>query len=84
MTGGGEVAGARISWNATGLAGRRARLIEAPTDEIGNPADLPDGTEIVVIASDEPTPHHTLFVHPEGRAERLALVAYDQLSLMED
>jgi hypothetical protein len=76
---------ARISWDATGLAGKRAHvLVEVPTDEIDNPADLPEGTKTVVIVSDEVTPHHTLFVRPEDDEEHLALVAYDQLSLMED
>jgi hypothetical protein len=80
-----SAAGAKISWDATGLAGKRAHvLVEVPTDEIDNPADLPPGTETVVIVSDEPTPHHTLFVHPEGDKEQLALVAYDQLSLLEE
>jgi hypothetical protein len=79
------VARARISWNATGLAGKLAHvLVEVPTDEIDNPADLPPGTKTVVIVSDEPTPHHTLFVHPEKHPEQLALVAYDQLSLVEE
>src|ERR1700739_1349814 len=78
-------AGTRISWDATGLAGKRARvLVEVPTDEIDNIADLPEGTETVVIVSDEVTPHHTLFVHPPEDPERLALVAYDQLSLLEE
>jgi hypothetical protein len=85
MTSGGEAVRARISWDATGLAGKRAHvLVDVPTDEIDNPADLPPGTKTVVIVSDEPTPHHTLFVHPEDDPERLTLVAYDQLSLLEE
>ena len=81
----GQARKALISWDATGLAGKRARLlVPQPTDEIDNPADLPDGTETVVIVSDEVTPHHTLFVRPEDDEERLALVAYDQLSLVEE
>ena len=80
-----SAAGASIAWDATGLAGKRARvLVNVPTDEIDNPADLPEGTKTVVIASDQVTPHHTLFVHPEGHEEHLALVAYDQLSLLEE
>lgn len=76
---------ARISWDATGLAGKRAHvLVDVPTDEIDNPADLPEGTKTVVIVSDQVTPHHTLFVHPEDDEEQLALVAYDQLSLLEE
>jgi hypothetical protein len=73
-----------LPWDATGLAGKRAYvLVDEPTDEIDNPADLPPGTKEVVIVSDEPTPHHTLFVHPPDNPERLALVVYDQLSLIE-
>jgi hypothetical protein len=80
-----SAAGASIAWNATGLAGKRARvLVNVPTDEIDNPADLPEGTKTVVIVSDQVTPHHTLFVHPEDDEEHLALVAYDQLSLLEE
>ena len=80
-----SAAGASIAWNATGLAGKRARvLVNVPTDEIDNPADLPEGTKTVVIVSDQVTPHHTLFVHPEDDEEQLALVAYDQLSLLEE
>ncbi|MEM6108039.1 hypothetical protein AAHS21_17600 [Mycobacterium sp. 050272] len=85
MTSGGAVERAAISWDATGLAGKRAYvLVDVPTDEIDNPADLPEGTKTVVIVSDQPTPHHTLFVHPEGKPEQLALMAYDQLSLVEE
>ncbi|MBB3751337.1 hypothetical protein FHT44_003832 [Mycolicibacterium sp. BK634] len=74
-----------LPYDASGLAGKRAYvLVDEPTDEIDNPADLPSGTTTVVIVSDEPTPHHTLFVHPEGDPERLALVVYDQLSLIDD
>lgn len=81
----GQAREAPISWDATGLAGKRARiLVPEPTDEIDNPADLPDETRTVVIVSDEVTPHHTLFVRPEDGEQRLALVAYDQLSLVEE
>ncbi len=75
---------APLPWNATGLAGKIAHvLVDEPTDEIDNPADLPPGTKTVVIVSDEPTPHHTLFVHPEDEPSRVALVVYDQLSVDE-
>jgi hypothetical protein len=71
--------------DAKGLAGKLARvLVDEPTDEIDNPADLPPGTTSVVIVSDEPTPHHTLFVHPEGDPAHVALVVYDQLSVVEE
>lgn len=83
----GGVAGTRIAWDATGLAGKRAELVvDVPTDEIGNPSGLPDRTKEVVILSDQVTPHHTLFVRPAGDKddERIALVAYDQLSLLDE
>jgi hypothetical protein len=74
--------GAPLRWDATGLSGKLAHvLVDEPTDEIDNPADLPPGTKTVVIVSDEPTPHHTLFVHPEGDPAHVALVVYDQLSV---
>lgn len=76
---------APLPWNAKGLRGKLAHvLVDEPTDEIDNPADLPPGTKTVVIASDEPTPHHTLFVHPPDDPQRLALVVYDQLALAEE
>jgi hypothetical protein len=76
---------APLRWDATGLSGKLAHvLVDEPTDEIDNPADLPPGTKTVVIVSDEPTPHHTLFVHPEADPARLALVVYDQLSVVEE
>jgi hypothetical protein len=85
MTTGGTESRASIPWDATGLAGKLAHvLVRVPTDEIDNPADLPSGIETVVIASDEVTPHHTLFVHPPDDPSHLALVAYDQLSLVEE
>ena len=59
-------------------------FVKPPTDEIDNPADLPPGTKTVVIVSDEPDPTSHLFVHPENHPEQLALVAYDQLSLVEE
>ncbi len=75
---------APLPWDAKGLSGKLAHvLVDEPTDEIDNPANLPSGTKTVVIVSDEPTPHHTLFVHPPDDPSRVAVVVYDQLSVDE-
>ncbi|WP_326547809.1 hypothetical protein QGN32_06520 [Mycolicibacterium sp. ND9-15] len=74
---------APIGYDQTGLRGQLAQvLVDEPTDEIDWPADLPPGTELVVVVDDTPNPHHTLRVHPVGDATRVALVVYDQLALV--
>ncbi|MFE7746516.1 hypothetical protein [Nocardia sp. NPDC057455] len=74
-----------LRFNQTGLRGRLARLlVEEPTDEIDLPADLPAGTDTVVIVDDEPNPHHTLRVHPPDDPARIALVVFDQLALCDE
>lgn len=73
-----------LPWDAKGLRGKIAHvLVDEPTNEIDWPADLPKGIKEVVIVSDEPTPFHTLLVHPVGDPSRMALVVYDQLSVDE-
>jgi hypothetical protein len=74
-----------LRYNQRGLRGRLARLlVEEATDEIDRPADLPPGTDTVVIIDDQPNPHHTLRVHPPDDTTRVALVVYDQLTLCDD
>ena len=74
-----------LSYGQKGLRGKVARvLVDEPTDEIDWPADLPAGTDTVVILDDEPNPHHTLRVHPPDDPARIALVVFDQLALRED
>ena len=74
----------RISYAQTGLSGKRARvLVDQPTDEIDFPADLPPGTQTVVIVDDAPNPHHTLRVYSPKDPSKVALVVYDQLALEE-
>lgn len=74
-----------LRYDQRGLRGKLARiLVQEPTDEIDWPAALPPGIETVVIADDEPNPHHTLRVHPPDDPARTALVVFDQLALCED
>ncbi|TDC34552.1 ubiD family decarboxylase [Micromonospora sp. 15K316] len=74
-----------LRYDQSGLRGKRARVLVAePTDEIDWPADLPTGTETVVILDDAPNPHHTLRVHPPGDPTRVAFVVFDQLALCDD
>ncbi|MGQ4601072.1 DUF7161 family protein [Nocardia sp. R6R-6] len=74
-----------LRYNQKGLRGRLARILVAePTDEIDWPADLPPGTDTVVILDDEPNPHHTLRVHPPNDPTTIALVVFDQLALCAD
>ena len=73
-----------LPYDAKGLRGKLAHvLVDEPTDETDWPADLPPGTDRVVIVDDEPNPHHTLRVHPPDDPGRIALVVYDQLALIE-
>jgi hypothetical protein len=74
-----------LRYDQKGLRGKLARvLVDEPTDEIDWPADLPQGTDKVVILDDEPNPHHTLRVHPPDDPTRIALVVFDQLALCEE
>lgn len=71
-----------VTFNQTGLAGKRAMVVVSEaTDEVDNPADLPEGTRDVIILDDTPNPHHTLRVHPVGDPSYVALVVHDQLAL---
>lgn len=75
----------QFSYEATGLSGRRLRLLtEVPTNDAGFPQDLPEGITDVISDDDVVGPNLSLRVHPVDDPTQIAYVAYDQLAMYDD
>ncbi|MBB4854778.1 hypothetical protein HNP40_002170 [Mycobacteroides chelonae] len=77
-----------LPYEATGLQGRRARIIvEHPHDDQGFPATFSEGTREVIIDDDEPSVFTNLAVYVPGHKPEnpmdMQLVRADQLSLLD-
>ncbi|KAA8946839.1 hypothetical protein [Mycobacterium sp.] len=74
----------QFRYDATGLAGKRLRLLtDMPTNDAGDPQDLPRGITDVIAIDDTPSVFLNVRVHPPDDPTRVALVAWDQLALYE-
>jgi hypothetical protein len=75
----------RFRFDATGLAGRRMRiLVEHPEDDAGRDSDLPPGTTDVIAIDDTPSVFLELRVHPVDLPERIAHVRFDERGLYDE
>lgn len=75
----------QFRYDATGLRGKRLRLLtDMPTNDAGDPQDLPEGVTDVIAVDDTPRVLRSVRVHPPGDPDRIAVVAFDQLALYED
>lgn len=75
----------RFSYEATGLSGRRMRLLtDIPTNDAGVPQDLPLGITEVMSSDDVVGPNLSLRVHPVGKPSQIAYVAFDQLAIYDN
>ncbi|MGH3723706.1 MAG: DUF7161 family protein [Mycobacterium sp.] len=75
---------APVGVDQTGLKGRTAKLlVSQPTDDAGWPAELPPGTNEVIVFDDEPTPLLTVRVFVPGM-DRFTFVRFDQLAVHAD
>ncbi len=75
----------RFSYEATGLSGRRMRLLtDIPTNDAGVPQDLPLEITDVISSDDVVGPNLSLRVYPVGEPSQIAYVAYDQLAIYDN
>ena len=75
----------RFSYEATGLSGRRMRLLtDIPTNDAGVPQDLPLGITDVISSDEVVGPNLSLRVHPVGEPSQIAYVAFDQLAIYDN
>lgn len=79
--GGGE--GEAFPFDATGLRGRRMRLVdqELPTSDAGQLQEVLIGVVDVICLDDSPDVMHDLRVHPVDRPDAVARVEFRQLRL---
>jgi hypothetical protein len=76
---------AQFRYDATGLRGKRLRLLtDMPTNDAGDPQDLPEGITDVIAVDDTPSVMLSVRVHPPDDPDRIAIVAVDQLALYQD
>jgi hypothetical protein len=72
-------------YDATGLRGKRMRLIDdLPTNDAGDPQEALIGHTDVICLDDTPNVMHSLRVHPVGQPDTVALVGFTQLALYDD
>jgi hypothetical protein len=72
-------------YDATGLRGRRMRLMdELPTSDAGRIQEALIGVTDVICLDDSPNVMHDLRVHPVGRPAVVGLVEFRQLAIYED
>jgi hypothetical protein len=75
----------RFSYEATGLSGRRLRLLaKIPTNDAGFPQDLPEGITDVISDDDVVGPNLSVRVHPVDKPTQIAYVAFDQLAIYDN
>jgi hypothetical protein len=75
----------RFSYEATGLSGRRMRLLtDIPTNDAGVPQDLPIGITDVISNDDVVGPNLSVRVYPADDPTQIAYVAFDQLAIYDN
>jgi hypothetical protein len=75
----------RFRYDATGLRGKRMRLIDdLPSSDAGWPQDTLIGVTDVICLDDTPNVMHDLHVHPVGRPNVVARVEFRQLAIYDD
>ena len=72
-------------YNATGLRGKRMRLMDdLPTSDAGWPQEVLIGLTDVICLDDTPDVMHDLRVHPVGQPDAVARVEFSQLALYDE
>lgn len=75
----------RFRYDATGLRGKRMRLMQdLPTSDAGQPQEALMGLTDVVCFDDTPNVMYDLRVHPVGQPDIVAFVGFTQLALYDD
>ncbi|HUB56357.1 MAG TPA: hypothetical protein VMB04_14465 [Mycobacterium sp.] len=80
-----EVNVRRFRFDATGLRGKRMRLMDdLPTSDAGRPQEVLIGVTDVICLDDTPDVMHDLRVHPIGQPDVVARVEFRQLALYDE
>lgn len=73
-----------LRYDATGLAGKRLRLItDLPTNDAGDPQDVLIGSTDVICLDDTPSVFHSLRVRPVD-SDSVAIVGIDQVAAYDE